>query len=216
MQFIRLPKLIDIAERELPELVADWMNMKSVQNINISFVLKLRVNMLISWDIEWSKCWTPHRGTFRNFTHRAWVIWDLSNHELFWIIPDPGCQKRITLSLEFICTIPFQAGTSDVKIPEWGQHCSNCGMPCLVRIFGTFRGTWNQRNDNLCEHVRCPPDIFANITNCEIQWAGMLIRLIIGSVNLVGCTNDWYNCHSCRKLIWCIPPPVASCYGLEV
>ena len=48
MQFIRLPKLIDIAERELPELVADWMNMKSVQNINISFVLKLRVNMLIS------------------------------------------------------------------------------------------------------------------------------------------------------------------------
>jgi len=41
MQFIRLPKAIDIAERELPELVADWMNMKSVQNINISFVLKL-------------------------------------------------------------------------------------------------------------------------------------------------------------------------------
>jgi len=38
MQFIRLPKAIDIAERELPELVADRMNMKSVQNINISFV----------------------------------------------------------------------------------------------------------------------------------------------------------------------------------
>jgi hypothetical protein len=48
MQFIRLPKLIDIAERELPELVANWMNMKSVENINISFVQKLRVNMLIS------------------------------------------------------------------------------------------------------------------------------------------------------------------------
>jgi len=41
MQFIRLPKLIEIAERELPELVADWMNMKSVQNINIRFVQKL-------------------------------------------------------------------------------------------------------------------------------------------------------------------------------
>jgi hypothetical protein len=41
MQFIRLPKPIDIAERELPELVADWMNMKSVQNINIRFVQKL-------------------------------------------------------------------------------------------------------------------------------------------------------------------------------
>jgi hypothetical protein len=47
MQFIRLPKLIDIAERELPELVADWINMKSVQNINISFVQKLGVSMLI-------------------------------------------------------------------------------------------------------------------------------------------------------------------------
>jgi hypothetical protein len=41
MEFIRLPKLIDITERELPELVADCMNMKSVQNMNISFVQKL-------------------------------------------------------------------------------------------------------------------------------------------------------------------------------
>ena len=48
MQFIRLPKLIDIAERELPELVAHRMNLQSVQNINIRFVQKLRVNMLIS------------------------------------------------------------------------------------------------------------------------------------------------------------------------
>jgi hypothetical protein len=48
MQLIRLPKLIDIAERELPELVADWMNMKTVQNISNSFGQKLGVNMLIS------------------------------------------------------------------------------------------------------------------------------------------------------------------------
>jgi hypothetical protein len=41
MQFIRLPKPIDIAEGELPELVADWINMNSVQNINIRFVQKL-------------------------------------------------------------------------------------------------------------------------------------------------------------------------------
>jgi hypothetical protein len=41
MQFIRLPKLIDIAERELPELVADWVNMKSAQNINTNFVQNL-------------------------------------------------------------------------------------------------------------------------------------------------------------------------------
>jgi hypothetical protein len=38
MQFIGLPKLINIAERVLPELVADWMNAKSAQNINISLV----------------------------------------------------------------------------------------------------------------------------------------------------------------------------------
>ena len=55
MKFIRLPKQIDIAERVLPELVADWMNTKSVQNIKISFVQKLQVNMLILWVIKWSK-----------------------------------------------------------------------------------------------------------------------------------------------------------------
>jgi len=55
MQVIRLPKVIDIAERVLPELAADWMNTKSVKNIDISFVQKLHVNMLISWVIKWSK-----------------------------------------------------------------------------------------------------------------------------------------------------------------
>jgi hypothetical protein len=55
MQFIRLPKAIDIAERVLPELVADWINTKSVQNVNISFVQKLEAKMLISWVIKWSK-----------------------------------------------------------------------------------------------------------------------------------------------------------------
>jgi len=41
MQFIRLPKMIDVPVRELPELVVDWMNMKSVQNINIGFIQNL-------------------------------------------------------------------------------------------------------------------------------------------------------------------------------
>jgi len=54
MQFIRLPKAIDIPERVLPELVADCMNTKSVQNIDISFVKKLQVDILISWEIKWS------------------------------------------------------------------------------------------------------------------------------------------------------------------
>ena len=55
MQFIRLPKVIDIAERLLPELVADWMNTKSVQNFYISSILKLQVTMSISWVVKWSK-----------------------------------------------------------------------------------------------------------------------------------------------------------------
>jgi len=48
MQFIRLPKLIDIAERILPELVADWVDTYSVQSINIIILQKLRVNILVS------------------------------------------------------------------------------------------------------------------------------------------------------------------------
>jgi hypothetical protein len=35
MQFIRLPKPIDIAERILPELVADWVDTEGVKGINI-------------------------------------------------------------------------------------------------------------------------------------------------------------------------------------
>jgi hypothetical protein len=36
MQFIRLPKPIDIAERVLPELVADWVDIYGVQRIKIN------------------------------------------------------------------------------------------------------------------------------------------------------------------------------------
>jgi hypothetical protein len=48
MQFIWLPKLIDIAERVLQELVADWVDTKIVQSINIVVLQQLRVNMLVS------------------------------------------------------------------------------------------------------------------------------------------------------------------------
>jgi len=169
MQFIRLPKAIDIAERVLPELVADWMNTKSMQNINDSFVQKLQVNMQISWVIKWLNSWMPYRRTFRNFTHWAWAIWDLSNHDLFWIISNPGSQKRITLSLESTSTIPFQARASDVKIPEWGQHFSNCRMPYHVSILGTSQRTGDQPNKNVGAHCMCTADIVLNITEREQQ-----------------------------------------------
>jgi hypothetical protein len=48
MQFIRLPKPIDIAERVLPELVADWVDTESAQSINMIVPKQLQVNMLVS------------------------------------------------------------------------------------------------------------------------------------------------------------------------
>jgi len=67
---------------------------------------------------------------------------------MFWIFPDPGREKRISSSQESITLVPFQAVTSYVKIPEWGKHCSNRGMPFIVPIFGTIQGTWNERKVN--------------------------------------------------------------------
>jgi hypothetical protein len=48
MKFMRLPKPIDMGERLLPELVADWVDTKSVQRINIVVLQQLRVNMLVT------------------------------------------------------------------------------------------------------------------------------------------------------------------------
>jgi len=212
MQFIRLPKPIDIAEKVLPELVPDWVDTESVQSINMMVLQQLWVNMLVSWVIEWSKSWILHRRSFRNFTHWAWAIWELSNHDLFRMIPDPGSQKRITLSLESICTIPFQAGASDVKMRQLRQHSSNCRMACLVNVSGTFRWTWDQPDKNAGVPFWCMVDIFSNITNCEIQQPVMLIAWKICQVSLVGCAYDWHNRCSGRKLILCIPPQIAHVY----
>ena len=41
MQFIRLPKPKDIAERVLPELVAGWVDTYSVQSINFIVLQQL-------------------------------------------------------------------------------------------------------------------------------------------------------------------------------
>jgi hypothetical protein len=196
----------------LPELVPDRIHMKTMQNIKISFIQKLWANMLISRFIECSTSLMPHRRTFMNFTDRALAIWDLSINDMLWIIRDPGSQKMITLCLECIYTIPFQAGSSDVKIPKWGQHCSNRGMTCLISISGTFQEKWNQPKETPCRLCRGPPDIFSNITNREIQRPDILITWSIGQVSLVGCKNDWCNRPSCRKLILCIPPSGTGVY----
>ena len=131
------------------------------------------------------------------------------------MIPEQGSQKRVTLSLESICTIPFQAGASDVKMPQFRQHSSNCRIRYLVNVFGTFRGTWNWPNMNPGELFWCMADISSNITNCEIQRPDMLITRKICQVSLVGCTYDWHNRRSGVQLILCIQPPI-TCVHLAV
>jgi len=207
MQFIRLPKLIDITARELAELVADWMNMKSVENIIISFIQKLKVIMPIAWVIESSKYWMHHWFTGRNFTHQAWTIPARSNHDMFWIIPNPGRQMRITLSLEFISKIPFEDGTSYVKRLEWGQQRSNHGTRCLVSNLDTLWGTWDQPNENPEALHSCTADMFSNNTNRETHRAGTLVAWTIEQVSLVGSTNDWHNHLPSKKMSLPIPPP---------
>jgi len=171
--------------------------------------------MLTSGVIQWLKNSMPHRRSFKNFTNQAQAIWDFSNHDLFLAIPDPGSQKRITLSLESISTITFGAGNIYVKLPEWGQHRFNREMPCLSSIFGIFQGTWDQPNKNAGVHVICAVDISSNITNCEIKWPGMLIAPKIEQFSHVQCIYDWHNRCSSRKLIVLIPPPI-SCDHLTL
>jgi len=124
------------------------------------------------------------------------------------MIPDLGNQHRVPSCLESICTTPFQARASDVKLPKLRQQSSNCGMPCFVNVFGNFRGTWDQSDENQGMLFMSRAHMFSNINHCDIQWPGMLIARKPGQVSLVGCTYDWHNRHSGRKLILCIPPHV--------
>jgi len=148
MQFIRLPKWIDIGQRVLPELVADWVDTKSVQSINISILQQLLVNVLVSWAIKWSKTLMPHQWTLRNSTHSACTIWDLSNLDLFQIIPDQGSHQRVTLSPESISKIPCLARTSNVKMPKLRLHSFNSDMSCIVNVSCTYWGPGDQPDGN--------------------------------------------------------------------
>jgi len=168
MQFIRLPKPIDIAKRVLPEPVRNWLDTKSVQSNIVILLQQLWVHIRVSGVIELSKTWMPHWHTFRNFTHWAWALWDFGNHDLILIIRDQGSQQKVTLSLESICTIPSQAMASDGKMPRLGQHSSNCGIPCFVNVLGTFQGMVYQFHDNPEALYRCAAAILSNITNCDI------------------------------------------------
>jgi hypothetical protein len=67
MQCIRLRNLIHIAERELPEHIADWVDTKCVQSINIVILQQLWVNMLVTCVIMWSKGGIPHQRTITKF-----------------------------------------------------------------------------------------------------------------------------------------------------
>jgi hypothetical protein len=166
--------------------------------------------MLVSWFIEWSKSGIPHAATFTNFAHQAWAIWHSANHDLYLIIPHPGSHKRGLLSLESICTISFEPRASDVKLAKLRWHSCTGRIPFFFNVFGTFPWSWDHANVNPGLLFRCLADIFLNITHGEIQWPGILITWNIGQVSLVGCTNDWHNCHSGRILTLCIPPLVLA------
>ena len=208
MQFIRLPEAIDIAGRVLPEMVAEWVD----KSINIIVLHQLQINMLVSWIVVWLKSGMPHWHTVRNIAHWAWAIYDWSNQNLFRIIPNPGSQKLVTLSLEFICTILFQAMASDVNKSKLRQYSSNHVVPCFVNVFNTFWGTCDWPIKNPGKMFRYLVDMFLNIPKCEIQRPDMLITQKMGQMSLVGCTYDCHKCRSWRTLIMCILPPITCIY----
>jgi len=113
------------------------------------------------------------------------------------------------LLLESFCTILFQAGASDVKMPRLRQHSSNHGMPCFVNVLGTLWGTWDQPDQNPGARFWCAVNMFPNFAQCEMLWPGTLIARTFGQVNYVGRTYDSHNCRSGRKLILCITPQIA-------
>lgn len=118
MQFVRHPRLVDVAERVLPEVVAYWESTLNVQNISTGFLRKLQVSMLKSRVFGRLTSVMLDWHSLTNFWQQAWAMQDLSNHHLFKTIPDPFSQLRVTLSLEFIITIPSQATSSNVNIPK--------------------------------------------------------------------------------------------------
>jgi len=99
--------------------------MKCVQNINTSFFQKLWVNLLSSWVIICSKSWMSDWRIFTYLTHLSWAISNLSNHNMFGIIPDPGSQYRIKLSLESISTLCQDTGVGIALVPTTEYHASS-------------------------------------------------------------------------------------------
>jgi len=91
------------------------------------------------------------------------------------MISDQCGEQWVTLSLEIICTIPFQAGASDVKMSKFSKHSSNRGMPCFVDDMGTIRGIWHQVKENPGALCSCTADIFFYITYREIYGPGKTI-----------------------------------------
>jgi len=144
MQLIRLPKQIDIAERELPELIADWMNTKSVQYINICFVLQLWVNMLISSVIKCSTSWM-----------RIWLAQLSLRQEADHVYSTTSCQCSSSCTLGDIPSVP-DALVQNQGPPElgdvskgteyiWKYPCSIMFRRCVNELQSKYhRPAWNR------------------------------------------------------------------------
>jgi hypothetical protein len=158
MQFIGMPKPIDISGSILPKPVADWMHTESVQSMYIILPPLLWLDMLVSWVIKSSKSWIWY--SIMNSRDKVWAISDFTNHDWIETIPNPGSQTRVTLLLESIYMIPFQARASIVKIPKLRPHSINCGMLYFINDFGTLQVTRYQHMKIPGPLCRFPADIF--------------------------------------------------------
>jgi len=168
------------------------------------------MNKLISWVTERSKRWMSHCPCVNNFTYWAWAIRDMTNNNMFWVIPDPGNQQRVTWSKKSLSSMSFQAGASYVMIPEWGQHSSNQVIPCLIVVCSIFFKTGDQPNANTDTFIMILVCNISDFANCVIEWTGILIEWKNGHVGFVRHTHDLYNHLTGSKLILSIPPPIIN------
>jgi len=122
----------------------------------------------------------------------------------------------VILFQEYMTIILFQAATSCVKIPEWGQDSSSYLISCLDRIFVTIWRTRDQANENPDMLVGWSCGVFSNITDCMVQQQFIVITWRNTKMRLVRSQHPWNDCCSGRWLILPVPQQIIISYGVVV
>jgi len=99
----------------------------------------------------------------------------------------------ILLSKESISIITFPARTSTVNMCILRQHSANHVMHCLINVFGTLQGTWDQSNKNPSASVGYLVDIISNVTLwrccCYACWLPEnLVNWVLSNAQMTGTT----------------------------